>query len=228
MRDNPSFALDDPKTVKQLIRDSPWARFITHVPGQGLIGSHYPVLVDEQDEGIVLLSHLGRPDEQKHQLGQHPMMVIVEGPHGYISPGWYEAHPNVPTWNFTVAHLHGTPEILTDEENLQVLDQLVEHFERPLPDPQLLHTTAESSQYAHHMVTGTVGFRMRVQRFEAKEKMSQNKPVGTVRSVISHLREPGVYSNPAVADRMASVNAAVLAQDAGTGPTNSADTRSDQ
>lgn len=218
MRDNPSFALDDPETVKQLIRDNPWARFITYVPGEGLIGSHYPVLVDEQDEGIVLLSHLGRPDEQKHQLGAHPMMVIVEGPHGYISPGWYEEQPNVPTWNFVVAHLHGTPEILTDAENLQVLDQLVEHFERPMPQPQLLHATAESSQYAHHMVTGTAGFRMRVQRFEAKEKMSQNKPAGTVRSVIDHLREPGVYSNPALADRMEAVNAAALSQEAGRIP----------
>ena len=42
MRDNPSFALDDPETVKQLIRGNPWARFITYVPGEGLIGSHYP------------------------------------------------------------------------------------------------------------------------------------------------------------------------------------------
>ena len=218
MRDNPSFALEDPEKVKQLIRDHPWARFITYVPGEGLIGSHYPVLVDEQEEGIVLLSHLGRPDEQKHQLGQHPMMVIVEGPHGYVSPGWYEHQPNVPTWNFTVAHLHGTPEILPDEQNLEVLDRLVEHFERPLPEPHLLHATAEHAQYAHHMVTGTAGFRMRVQRFDAKEKMSQNKPVGTVRSVITHLREAGIYSNPALADRMETVNAAALAEEAGPTP----------
>lgn len=218
MRDNPSFALEDPETVKQLIRGNPWARFISHVPGAGLIASHYPVLLDEQDEGLVLLSHLGRPDEVKHQLGQHPMMVIVEGPHGYISPGWYQssseaAQPSAPTWNFVVAHLHGTPQMLPEDENLKVLDRLVEHFEKELPDPQLLHATAESAEYARRTAAGTAGFRMPVERIEAKEKMSQNKPVATVRSVITELRGAGPYANPALAERMETVNAAALAEE---------------
>lgn len=211
MRDNPSFALEDPETVKQLIRDNPWARFISHVPGAGLVVSHYPVMVEEQEDDLVLLSHLGRPDEVKHQLGQHPMIVIVEGPHGYISPGWYESGPSAPTWNYVVAHLHGTPQLLSPQENLKVLDQLVEHFEKELPDPQLLHATAASAEYARRTAAGTVGLRMPVERIEAKEKMSQDKPVTTVRSVIAALRASGPYANPALADRMETVNAAASA-----------------
>lgn len=213
MRDNPSFALEDPEALRQLIRDNPWARFISHVPGAGLVASHYPVMVDEQDEDLVLLSHLGRPDEVKHQLGQHPMMVIVEGPHGYVSPGWYESGPSAPTWNFVVAHLHGTPQVLSAEENLTVLDRLVEHFEKELPQPQLLHATAESTEYAQRTAAGTVGLRMPVERIEAKEKMSQNKPVTTVRRIIAELRAPGPYANPALAEHMKTVNAAALAQE---------------
>lgn len=176
MRENPDYALQDLETIKQLIRENPWFTLVSHVPGEGLVASHYPVLLDEDEQDIVLLSHVGRPDELKHQLGQDSMLAIVEGPSGYISPSWYGYRPNVPTWNFVVAHLHGVPEILSDEQNMAVLGQLVEHFESQVADPHLLHATLENSEYAHRIVRGTVGFRMRVTHWEAKEKMNQDKP----------------------------------------------------
>jgi transcriptional regulator len=132
-------------------------------------------------------------------------MVIIYGPQGYVSPSWYDATPAVPTWNFAVAHLYGTPEILSDEENLQVLERLVEHFESPLPEPYLMNRTLENADYAARIVHGTVGFRMRITRFEAKDKMSQDKPAGVVSRVIDALGEPGPYRNPALAARMAAV-----------------------
>ncbi|WP_120003937.1 FMN-binding negative transcriptional regulator [Nesterenkonia muleiensis] len=210
MRDNPDYAFSDPEGVKDLVRENPWATFVSHVPGEGLIASHYPVLLDEEADGVVLLSHVGRPDEVKHQLGRHEMLVIIQGPHGYISPSWYGYRPNVPTWNFTTAHLRGTPEILPDTENLAVLDRLVEHFEKVLPDPHLLHATQQNSEYAQRIVRGTVGFRMRVEHIEAKEKMNQDKPAESVRNIIATLREPGPYQSPALADRMEHVNADTL------------------
>ena len=51
----------------------------------------------------------------------------MQGPHGYISPGWYGEVHSVPTWNHVTAHLYGVPEMLSDEENLAVLDRLVDH-----------------------------------------------------------------------------------------------------
>lgn len=210
MRHNPVYALEETASVKDLIRSNPWCTFITHVPGSGMIASHYPVLLDEDAEGIVLLSHMGRPDEERHRLGTEEMLVIVQGPHGYISPGWYGYRPNVPTWNFTTAHLWGTPEVLSDAENLEVLDRLVTHFESVLPDPHLLHATSGNSEYAHRIVKGTVGFRLSVARMEGKEKMNQDKSPETIRSIIDHLGQPGPYSNPALAARMQQTNAAVL------------------
>ncbi|MET4062009.1 transcriptional regulator [Arthrobacter sp. UYP6] len=210
MRDNPDYALYDAEAIKDLIRGNPWCTFVSHVEGRGMVASHYPVLLEEDAEGIVLLSHIGRPDEVKHGLGQHEMLAVIQGPHGYISPGWYGSQPNVPTWNFAVAHLWGTPEILSDDENLAVLDRLVEHFEAPLPEPHLLHATSENSEYAHRIVRGTVGFRLRITRIEAKEKMSQGKSPETIHSVIDHLQQPGPYANPALADRMRQVNVEAL------------------
>ncbi|MGC2941687.1 MULTISPECIES: FMN-binding negative transcriptional regulator [unclassified Brevibacterium] len=206
MRDNPDFGLDNREAIKELIRGNPWCTFISAVPDRGLVASHYPVLLDEAAEDIALLSHVGRPDEEKHELGRHEMLAIIEGPNGYISPSWYGYRPNVPTWNFVVAHLHGTPEILGDEENLAILDRLVEHFEKPLPEPHYLHATAANGEYAYRIAKGTVGFRLRVRRLEAKEKMNQDKSEATVRRILEELRKPGPYTNHRLASRMAVVN----------------------
>lgn len=206
MRHTTEYVLDDIDGVRALVRENPWATVVGFVPGRGLVSSHYPILLDEDEEGVVLLSHVGRPDERLHELGQHEAMVIIYGPQGYVSPSWYDTSPAVPTWNFAVAHLYGVPEILSDEENLQVLDRLVAHFEKPLPEPYLMNGTIANSAYAERIVHGTVGFRMRVTRFEAKEKMSQDKPPEVVDRVIAALGEPGPYQNPALAARMTVVH----------------------
>jgi transcriptional regulator len=204
MRDNPSFALEQVDEVRRLVREFPWMTLVSSTGSAGLVASHYPVLLDPAaaENEIVLLGHVGRPDERLHELGAHELLVIVQGPHGYISPGWYDADPAVPTWNFVTAHLHGVPELLGDAENLRVLADLVDHFESRLPQPRRMNGTAENAAFAERIVAGTVGFRLRVTRFSAKNKMSQNKPAETVDRIIAELEGTGPYASPALAARM--------------------------
>ena len=51
----------------------------------GLVASHYPVLLDDSDE-LGILIHVGRADAEIHGFGSGEVLVIVAGPHGYISP----------------------------------------------------------------------------------------------------------------------------------------------
>jgi len=197
MRPNPLFASDDPDHVRELVREHPWATLVT-ATGSGLAASHYPVLLDEEAEGLMLLTHLGRPDEEVLEIDRGEVLVIVQGHHGYISPSWYSPRERkVPTWNFTVAHLHGTPQILDEEENLAVLTRLVEHFERQVPDPAYLER-----EYAIPIAKGTLGLRIPIDRFELKRKLSQNKDEATRRSIIGALREEGPYRHQELAEEM--------------------------
>lgn len=197
MRPNPDFEVTDPEVVRELVRENPWATIVSHGEA-GLVASHYPVLLDEEAERLTLLTHVGRPDEEIHGLGAGELLCIVQGSHGYVSPGWYEAGERlVPTWNFTVAHCYGTPQLLDAEENLAVLTRLVERFERELPEPALLDRE-EGAQIAR----GTVGIRLPVDRFVCKRKLSQNKGERTRRQVIDALRQPGPYHHPQLADEM--------------------------
>jgi transcriptional regulator len=206
MRQNPSFVLQDTAEIKRLVRENPWVTMVSSTDGGELIASHYPVILDESSDDLVLLSHVGRPDEQLHELGQHELLVIVQGPHGYISPGWYDEKPAVPTWNFIVAHLYGTPELLSDDENLKVLEALVDHFEDRMPEPRRMNGTLENAQYAARIVGGTVGFRFKVTRMVAKSKLSQNRPAETVQRILDELHGDGPYASPALASEMERVH----------------------
>ncbi|WP_456788797.1 FMN-binding negative transcriptional regulator [Cellulomonas sp. P5_C5] len=195
MRHTPRFLLTDPDEVKQLVRQHPWATFVSPA-STGLVASHYPVLVEESDrDGITLVSHFGRPDETLHELGQHEVLVIVQGPHDYVSPSWYPPGDLVPTWNHVTAHLYGTPELLDDDENYAMLALLTDHFEHARPGGRSL---AEDEEGTRRIARGTVGLRLRVTRFDARAKLSQNKQPDVVRNVIDHL-EP---TNAALADEM--------------------------
>jgi transcriptional regulator len=197
MRPNPLFASDDPELVRALVREHPWATLVTST-ASGLAASHYPVLLDDEAEDLTLLTHLGRPDEQILEIDQGEVLVIVQGHHGYISPSWYSPQERkVPTWNFTVAHLHGTPQLLEEDENLAVLTRLVEHFERQVPEPALLER-----EYAVPIAKGTVGLRIPIDRFELKRKLSQNKDEETRRRIIEALREEGPYRHLDLAEEM--------------------------
>ncbi len=202
MRHTPHFLMTDVDEVRRLIGANPWATIVSHT-GAGLVASHYPVLLDTSaDAGpdeIVLVSHVGRPDEVAHELGQHEVLVVFQGPHGYVSPAWYPPAQFVPTWNHVTAHCWGTPEILSDEENFRVLGELVDHFERPMPEPVSLDVDEAT---ARRIALGTVGIRIRVSRFDARAKLSQNKAPEVVERIIAGLRADGPYASAALADEM--------------------------
>jgi transcriptional regulator len=198
MRHTPSYLLEDEDEVRRLVRENPWATIVSNT-SNGLVASHYPVVLEENEPGISIVSHVGRPDEQLHELGQHEVLVIIQGPHGYISPGWYGDVPAVPTWNHVTAHLYGTPEILSDDENYRVLGDLVDYFELRMPQPARLEYNEE---YARRIVHGTAGFRLRVTRFDARAKLSQTKSPEVVDTIIGQLEHGDNYAQPELAREM--------------------------
>ncbi|OMH33121.1 FMN-binding negative transcriptional regulator [Tersicoccus sp. Bi-70] len=196
MRHTPRYLMTDPAEVKRLVTAHPWATFVS-ATSRGLVASHYPVLLIDDDGGdeIVLASHVGRPDDELHELGQHEMLVIVQGPHDYVSPSWYAAGDLVPTWNHVTAHLYGTPQVLTDEENWAMLNRLTDHFEQHRPGGRSL---GEDEPATRRAARGTVGLRLRVDRFEARAKLSQNKSP----EVRAHITDQLARHNAALAAEM--------------------------
>ena len=198
VRHNPHHATEDPEVVRRLIRENPWGTLISSNNGE-LVASHYPVLLDEESDGLVALTHVGRPDETIHGFGDREALLIIEGRNGYISPSWYApGETQAPTWNFSAAHCFGVPQILDEEKTLAVLARLVAQFERQVEEPMLLDL-----DWGRPVARGTVGIRLPITRFVCKIKMSQDKSPVTQRQVMEALRAPGPFHNPGLADDMA-------------------------
>lgn len=195
MRHTPRYLMTDPLDVKRVIRGNAWATFVTNT-SKGLVASHYPVILDEsREDEIVIVSHFGRPDDELHELGQHEVLVIIQGPHDYVSSSFYEQDDFVPTWNHVTAHLYGVPEVLSDEENFEMLSKLTDHFEQHFEGGRSL---SENDEKARQTAKGTVGLRMRVTRFDARAKLSQNKADVVKDRIEAHYSE----KNPRLADEM--------------------------
>jgi len=198
MRKTPRYTTTDEAEIKRLIRENPWATYVSNT-SNGLVASHYPTLLEDEADGISIVTHFGRPDEELHEVPEHEMLVIVQGAHGYISPNWYAEGDIVPTWNHVTAHLYGVPEILSEEENFAVLGKLVDHFEERMPHPVSLDQDEET---ARRIAKGTIGLRIRITRVDARLKLSQNKSDQVRETIIDALHGGGAYAHPALAAEM--------------------------
>ncbi len=145
-----------------------------------------PVLYRRDGQEILIEGHWARPNPQAGHAG--PALVLVHGPHGYVSPGWYpdkDAQARVPTWNYATAELRGTLEPVTDPDALiDMLDRLSAKYEALVGGNWDL-LPIEPRQ--RRMLAGIIGFRFRAQQVQVKLKLSQNHPEANQHSVIDAL-----------------------------------------
>jgi transcriptional regulator len=197
---NELHVIDDLAVVCRLLDRHPWATIVSDGAGSGPIVSHLPIVPVPGAQDASILGHLARVDAEEHRLGERPVVVIIEGPGGYVSPTLYQPHgPYVPTWNFVVLHLHGVPEILDAEETWEVLERTVERCERGFERPWLLDSVRE---YADSLRPWVTGFRLTPTRLVTKAKLSQDKPREVVDQLLEAFESDGPYANRAIAAAM--------------------------
>lgn len=189
--------MTDVGEIRRLIDLNPWVTLVSQTD-DGLVASHYAVMLDDTRDDLTIVGHVGKPDDAILGLGERELLVVVQGPHGYITPRWYGDVPAVPTWNFVSAHLSGIPELLSTDENLRVLDRLVDRFEGDGADARGLHTVPNDAAFVERLERGTVGFRLTPTRLTAKRKLSQNRSLEVVDTIIAGL---GAH-NPGLAAEM--------------------------
>jgi transcriptional regulator len=206
MLERAEYAMTSMKDVRRLIRNHGWALLMVGSSGD-LQAAHVPCLLDPvHDAGgaanqLVILGHTARTDPVVSELlsGQQ-VLLVFQGPNGYISPAWYGEGPSLPTWNFTAVHVRGIGEVLQGREAFSVLERTVEHFEAARDDPWELG--GEALAYARQIAQETAPFRVRSAAIQAKAKLSQDKPRRIQDRVMAALQEGGPYRNAQLAAEM--------------------------
>jgi transcriptional regulator len=166
--------------------------FATVVSGGagGMIASHVPVIVGDAEGSMSLQFHLARANPQWQQFdGEREVLVIFQGPHGYVSPSLYSSHPSVPTWSYQAVHAYGRAFVVSDPEatRAHVLD-LIAQQEGGRPEPW---TPELPEEYLQSRLADVVAVRVEVARLEAKFKVSQNRPLADREAVASAFEASG-------------------------------------
>ena len=196
-----AFAETDLARLDALVAADPFVTLVT-TDAEGIpFASHLPVLYRRDGSDILVEGHWARPNPQVRHAG--PAMMIVHGPHAYVSASWYpdkEAAARVPTWNYAVAHLHGELQRFDDEAGLaDIVGRLSERFEASVGQAWRF----EPERADHRIqLRGITGFRMRPSRIEMKFKLNQNHPDANRSAVASELERLGDAGARAVAAMM--------------------------
>ena len=92
----------------------------------------------------------------------------------------------MPTWNYEAVHLSGFVDWFDDAARLaDVVRRLSEAHERGRAQPWRIEDAPGG--YIDALLAGIVGVEMRVERVEAKRKLSQNKKAADFEGVIAGL-----------------------------------------
>jgi transcriptional regulator len=183
-----SFREEDPARLHALMRQYNFATLVTQHDGMPF-ATHLPFLLDgERGRHGTLLAHMARANPQWRDFAAGPAaLVIFQGPHAYISPSWYAAHPSVPTWNYAAVHAYGIPRIVEDHAELRrMLGALVDTHEAAFAQPWRMELPDD---YMDKMMRAVVGFKIEITRLEGKFKLSQNRAEDDQRRVADALEQ---------------------------------------
>ena len=191
------FAEDRPDQLHALMRAYSLGTLVMHTDA-GLDANHIPFeLLAEQGAHGVLQGHIARANPLVQQITNGmPVLVIFQGPQGYISPNWYpskhETHRQVPTWNYQVVHAHGRIRLRDDERFVRgLVARLTREHEAQAEPERPWKMTDSSPDYISQMLAAIVGIEIDIERLVGKFKLSQNKTATDVAGAVDALDSLG-------------------------------------
>lgn len=163
------------------------------------VATHLPFIVNEENDRLILSSHLAVANPQSQQLLNNTSLVIFTEPHAYIAPRLYEKELNVPTWNYIAVHAYGKADIVIDEAaQLQALKQMIAFYDADY----LTQWETLPMDYKLKMAKGIIVFNILVDDLHGKKKISQNRSNKDFNSVANALSQSKDLNEQTIANYM--------------------------
>ncbi|MEL6599160.1 MAG: FMN-binding negative transcriptional regulator [Pseudomonadota bacterium] len=176
MHSNPAFRKPD-RTRNLAFAAERGFGLLTLAGPDGPLASHIPFILS--DTGAVAEMHLTRSNPILRCDGAAALLAVV-GPDGYVSPDWYGAPEQVPTWNYVAVHLRGRVEVLPVEALRPHLERLSARFEEALDKcPWTMGKMTEES--IARMMRMIVPVALHIEDVAGTWKLNQNKEDGARR-----------------------------------------------
>ncbi len=156
------------QAIHQFIHENGFALLVSPC----LNATHLPLYLNpEEGKSGTLYGHIAKANSHSNFTDEEQVLAVFTGPHSYISPTWYSTPVAVPTWNYTAVHCQGVIEKLDETATLTQVRQLIAQYEPDLlEDHQRLPIA-----YQKRLLTGIIGFKIRITHIDAREKLGQHK-----------------------------------------------------
>jgi len=172
MHPNRKFHVDDRERLAAFVREQGFGTIVAPIK-DGLCAVHVPLLI----EGDRLRFHVSRNNRiHAGLLGGGEALLIVNGPHAYVSPDWYGLDDRVPTWNYAAVELEGRIVPMDREALIRLLDHISDHHEAKLAPKPVWTRDKMSDGRFQAMLEAITGFEMQVTAWRGTFKLDQDKP----------------------------------------------------
>jgi transcriptional regulator len=190
MHPAPPFHVTDEAPLLAHLQRHPFCLIAAAPQGGAPLIAHAPVIAARREGRLWLEFHLSARNALAGALpGGFAAAAVSLGPEAYISPDWYGAADQVPTWNYVSVEASGAVEAMGGDDTVALLDALSARMEADLaPKPPWTRAKMSPGRF-EAMTRGIVGARLAVERLEGTFKLSQNKVGADIDGVIAALGE---------------------------------------
>lgn len=200
----PAYAAAHPAAI---VDDHPFALLVTTAE-RGVHATSTPVFFERDGQHETLVGHMARRNPHAGALAEgQPALAVFWGPHAYVSSRWYQAKPEVPTWNYVQAHVRGVLSPIDDPQGQrEVLRRTAQVLEKKGEPPWTLEDAPDGR--VDVLLPYIRSFRIRIEKIEGVTKLSQTHPTEDRLRVIEGLLAEGDGEAAQIARMMAGLGIA--------------------
>ncbi|MCW1929635.1 FMN-binding negative transcriptional regulator [Bhargavaea beijingensis] len=180
------FQVTDFEEIRGFVEAHAFGSIVTVHEGRP-VATHLPFQFRRIGGEWTVTGHFAKANPQWTTIGGQEALVMIQGPHAYVSSSWY-THENVSTWNYQAVHLYGVARLMDEKELEEELSLLMRKYEHHRENPVLWETLSEQTKMQKNAV---VGFTIRINEIQAAYKLSQNRNNADYRNIIDGLRGEG-------------------------------------
>ena len=203
-----SFSETDQQVLSELILKHPLGLLVT-AGTSGLLASPIPFLYRIKDGKPTLVAHLAKANSHwKDLVALKECLVVFQGAENYVTPGWYPSkqttHKVVPTWNYEMVQVKGTPMVIDSTDWLRnQVGEVTSSMEQKRKSPWKV--TDAPIDFIESQLKAIVGLEIEITEIKGKWKMSQNRTFEDAQGVVRGLADANdPHANPEVAEIVSS------------------------
>ena len=190
---------ENQEEIQNFIHENGFAILVNQTNNK-LWATHIPLVLEiNEKKQLQLIGHVSKLNPQGESFKTNDdVLAIFTGPHSYISSSWYD-HENVPTWNYIAVHVYGKVTLLSYDESVASLKNLVDKYESNSENPIRVEDLSEKTM---REARGITGFKITITSIEATKKLSQNRDAKNYQNIISELEKTNENQSIAIANEM--------------------------